>query len=381
LHGCTRPDHSPTTPPAARQNAGPPESSHPNFRRKQKLTAKKKSSNLNIMKTAMRIITAIVMLMGTLLITGCHRTKEPTTPEEYRKAIDAHSKKMEKTSAEIEKKEQQLKSLLAQPKPRQTAELGKLTKEIRNLSEEMEKHLEEFEKLEKIKQKIQKSSLQALFESCKMEGQAWMQIEKYQEAIDACSKALEKIPRASMPEQWATLQALIGDAASIQAIQSQGDAPNQYKQAIGAYHAALEIFTRKTSPKVWAAIQTRLGLTLQTQANASNGTERARLLNEAAAAHHAALKVHTRDQFPINWAETQANLGAILQAQARTSNGTERVRLLNETVSHFKAALEALPEKYQIRSSIQHQLAKALAEMETSVNPGKADPSTTAPRT
>ncbi len=196
-----------------------------------------------------------------------------------------------------------------------------------------------------------------------LQGRSLLAAGRAGEAVAALSQALEVSPRADMPEKWAALTVLLGDALNGWAKVAVGDAITQHRVgAIAAYRRAIEVYSRAAFPKEWAMTQHNLANALRAQAEASEDRMRARLLGEAVAACRLALEVRTREAFPQDWAWTQNNLANALSAQARASEGGTRARLLGEAVAALRLALEvrtreALPQGW---AWTQNNLAFAL---------------------
>ena len=218
--------------------------------------------------------------------------------------------------------------------------------EARTSGDTAENDLEYMESMEAMARSKKREALQRLFESRKLEGQGLMLAEKFAEAVESYSKALEKISRETMPEQRAELQLLLGDAANARARRSEGAAVNQRRQqAIVAYRDALQVYTCKDFPQQWAMAQHNLAVALIDQAETSDGTEGARLLGEAVQALRDALQVYTRKDFPKDWATTQNNLGNALWNQAKASDSAEGARLLGEAVQVLRETLQVYTRK------------------------------------
>ena len=169
---------------------------------------------------------------------------------------------------------------------------------------------------------------------------------KYGEAVATCRKAIDSIPKADAPEQWAELQGCLGNAANTWASRSTGDDIRLRRdEAIQAYHAALTVYTQNDLPQEWVVTQNNLGVALQNQALTSDGERRAELLAQAIGAYREALKVYTQKELPQDWARTQNNLGTALQYQALVSGGEQRAELLARAIGAYREALKVYTQK------------------------------------
>ena len=94
-------------------------------------------------------------------------------------------------------------------------------------------------------------------------------LERLDEAIAACRKALKVRTRKRMPIDWAMTQVALGQALTAMGERASG--PEQLEQGVAAYRKALDVFdragatfyseqTRKTLARVEALLAERRGL-------------------------------------------------------------------------------------------------------------------------
>jgi tetratricopeptide (TPR) repeat protein len=149
-------------------------------------------------------------------------------------------------------------------------------------------------------------------------------------AMDVYRQALEALPRARVPLQWAGTQNNLGNALQTLGERESGTA--RLQEAVAAYRAALEERTRERVPLAWAATQMNLGSARLRLGQRESGTAR---LEEAVEAFHAALEEYTHERVPLDWARTQTGLGsALFSLGERTKNA----RTLDEAREAIDAA-------------------------------------------
>ncbi len=154
---------------------------------------------------------------------------------------------------------------------------------------------------------------------------------RLEQAVAAYRAALEESTRERVPLAWATTQNNLGNALTSLGRRESGTA--RLEQAVAAYRAALEEMTR--GPPLGRAItQNNLGNALTSLGERESGTAH---LEEAVAAFRAALKEYTRERAPLDWAMTQNNLGNALRTLGERENGTAR---LDEAVAAYREALK-----------------------------------------
>ncbi len=158
------------------------------------------------------------------------------------------------------------------------------------------------------------------------------QAETLAAAVDAFDRALEVLPRASFPFEWATAQNRLGEARFR--LEAEHGDPELLKQAVAAHQAALQVFTRTHSPIEWAATKHSLAQVAQLLGEQLRSAD---VLEKAVEAVRAALSVRSRDQTPQLWAATQNDLGTALFLLGRL---IEDDALLTEAVAAFAEARE-----------------------------------------
>lgn len=144
-----------------------------------------------------------------------------------------------------------------------------------------------------------------------------------------------------------------------------------------ARYAALDVYTRDQRPQEWADIQAAVGDALAEEGRRATGPERfgpcaqrtglhylgaqsIALFGQAAAAFRSALAVDARRQLPLAWAPTQTNLGHALVEQGEPTAGAPDAELMAQAAAAFRSALEVYtPEAFPAdHQRVQEKLAK-----------------------
>ncbi len=174
------------------------------------------------------------------------------------------------------------------------------------------------------------------------------------EAIVVYRHALDCVPRATAPLDWAMTQNDLGTALGRLGARESGI--GRLEEAVSAYRAALSERTRQRVPLDWATTQNNLGNALRTLGERESGTGR---LEEAVATFRGALTERTRERVPLDWAMTQNNLGNALTGLGERESGTGR---LEEAVTAYRASLtEWLRERVPLAwATAQNNLGFAL---------------------
>ena len=144
--------------------------------------------------------------------------------------------------------------------------------------------------------------------------------------------ALAELSREAEPLDWATAENNLGTA--LQELGERESGTGRLKQARAAYKEALKIRTREAAPEDWAATKNNLGKVLVTLGQRKGGVAD---LHLAAASFEDALEVLGKETSPVQWARTQNNLGAVYRVMGVRENGTGS---LDKSVQAYNAALE-----------------------------------------
>lgn len=145
--------------------------------------------------------------------------------------------------------------------------------------------------------------------------------EKHLEAAVAAQRAaLEALPRAIFPQDWAMAQYRLG--LGLYRLDLRCGRTESLKESFSAFQAALQVFTRAEMPGRWAEVMNNLALALQVYGDQMRSPE---VLAKAIEACRAALEVRTREADPLGWAATQNTLGAALFLYDKHGEGTEHL--------------------------------------------------------
>ena len=156
--------------------------------------------------------------------------------------------------------------------------------------------------------------------------------ELYQTAAQSYQAALQSLDAEETRFERAMIQRNLG--AVLQAMAERNNDADTLSLSADCYRDALGVLSRTLFPRYWAAIQNRLGTVLYKLDLKSSDTE---LVKRALAAYQAALQVYTRVDAPMRWAEVMNNFAQVAQILGRQLRNTE---VLEKAAEACRGALE-----------------------------------------
>ncbi|MDO8605304.1 MAG: hypothetical protein Q7R40_02095 [Phaeospirillum sp.] len=154
----------------------------------------------------------------------------------------------------------------------------------------------------------------------------------WEEAITEWRLAVESLPRALMPQEWASSQVRLGGALyRLDLLTGQTEL---LREALQALQATLQVYSRTETPQRWAEIMHTVAQVLEVYGDQIKNTE---VLQRAVDACHSVLEIRTRERGPLAWAATQNTLGGALFLLDRHSEGGTH---LAEAETALASALE-----------------------------------------
>lgn len=154
----------------------------------------------------------------------------------------------------------------------------------------------------------------------------------WEEAITEWRSAVETLPRALMPQEWASSQVRLGGALyRLDLLTGQTEL---LREALQALQATLQVYSRTETPQRWAEIMHTVAQVLEVYGDQIKNTE---VLQRAVDACHSVLEIRTRERGPLAWAATQNTLGGALFLLDRHSEGGTH---LAEAETALASALE-----------------------------------------
>lgn len=153
------------------------------------------------------------------------------------------------------------------------------------------------------------------------------------EAVKEWRTAVESIGKATMPQEWASLQTRLG-AALYRLDLLTGDT-ELLREALQALQLALQVYTRAEAPQRWAEIMHLIAQVLEVYGDQLKNPD---VLKRAIEACQSVLEVRSRDRTPLAWAATRNTLGSALFLLDRHGGG----------VNHLLQAMEVLQEALEV---------------------------------
>jgi len=138
----------------------------------------------------------------------------------------------------------------------------------------------------------------------------------WEEAIGEWRSAVENLPRAMMPQEWAAAQVRLG--VSLHRLDLLTGQTELLREAVQALQAALQVYSRTETPGRWAEVMHNVAQVLEVYGDQIKNVE---VLQRAADACHSVLDIRTRERGPLAWAATQNTLGSTLFLLDRHSGG------------------------------------------------------------
>lgn len=153
-----------------------------------------------------------------------------------------------------------------------------------------------------------------------------------EEAIKEWRQAVECLPRALMPQEWASAQVRLGVA--LYRLDLKTGQTELLRESVQALQATLQVYSRTETPQRWAEVMHNIAQVLEVYGDQLKNTE---VLKRSIDACHSVLEIRTRERGPLAWAATQNTLGSALFLLDRHSTGAGH---LTEAEEALAAALE-----------------------------------------
>ncbi|MFD2234338.1 hypothetical protein [Phaeospirillum tilakii] len=128
-----------------------------------------------------------------------------------------------------------------------------------------------------------------------------------EESITEWRAAAEAIPRAMMPQDWASIQTRLG--AALFRLDLMTGRIELLREALQTLQSTLQVYTRTETPNRWADVMHTLAQVLEVYGDQLRSVE---VLERAVEACHQVLEIRTRDRTPLTWASIQNTLGSTL---------------------------------------------------------------------
>ncbi|OAN48705.1 hypothetical protein A6A04_19960 [Paramagnetospirillum marisnigri] len=154
----------------------------------------------------------------------------------------------------------------------------------------------------------------------------------WEEAIKEWRSAAETLPRALMPQEWASSQVRLG--VGLFRLDLLTGQTELLREALQALQATLQVYSRTETPARWAEIMNTIAQVLEVYGDQMKNTE---VLKRAVDTCHSVLEIRTRERTPLAWAATQNTLGSALFMLDRHGTGTAH---LAEAETALAGALE-----------------------------------------
>jgi len=166
--------------------------------------------------------------------------------------------------------------------------------------------------------------------------------------IDDCKSMLAQIDESTEPEQWTSVQFVIGSAALYLGVQvpNYKDAAEFRSQAVAAARATVDASSKQKDPKKWAEYANYYALMLATTSTYSyhqgqlSEQQASESLSQAVDQLRSVLEIRTRSENPLDWANAQMLIGDILSLQSMRTSGKHATELLTQAEASTRAALE-----------------------------------------
>jgi len=170
--------------------------------------------------------------------------------------------------------------------------------------------------------------------------------------IDDCKSMLAQIDKAAEPEQWASVQFVIGSAALYLGVQvpNYKDAIELRSQAIASVRAALDATDKDKDPKTWARYVVYYGLTSGTanmhsyQEGHMSADQVSQSLSQSVDELRSVLVVRSRSENPMEWGQAQMVIGDMLSLEAMITPGQRGDEFLAQAEASARAAIEVFPK-------------------------------------
>jgi tetratricopeptide (TPR) repeat protein len=167
-------------------------------------------------------------------------------------------------------------------------------------------------------------------------------------AIDDCKGVLAQTDKSAEPEQWASVQFVIGSAELYLGVHvpNYKDATEFRSQAIASIRAALDASNKDKDPKTWATYVIYYALTSAT-ANMTSyqdghlpADQAVQSLSQCVDELRSVLVVRSRAENPMEWGQAQMVIGNLLTLEAMIIPGQHATEFLAQAETSTRAATE-----------------------------------------
>ena len=138
----------------------------------------------------------------------------------------------------------------------------------------------------------------------------------WEEAITEWRAAVEALPRALMPQEWASAQVRLG--GTLYRLDLLTGQTELLREALQALQATLQVYSRTETPQRWAEIMHTVAQVLEVYGDQIKNAD---VLQRAVDTCRSVLEIRTRERGPLAWAATQNTLGSALFLLDRHSEG------------------------------------------------------------
>ncbi len=172
-------------------------------------------------------------------------------------------------------------------------------------------------------------------------------------AIESLREACDSFNKSMFPNEWADLQAMIGQLLFKKDQLDEND--SALRESIASFQSALQVFSASTTPRRWGDAKHHLARALQLLGSQSGDLD---MIARSAEACREALAVRSKTQSPMLWAATQNNLGSALFMLCQK---TRKPETADAAVKAFQAALEIYEARKAVKlaSVTQKNLSRA----------------------
>ncbi|MBI3444831.1 MAG: hypothetical protein HY055_05625 [Magnetospirillum sp.] len=149
-----------------------------------------------------------------------------------------------------------------------------------------------------------------------------------EEAIKEWRQAVECLPRAVMPQEWASAQVRLGVALyRLDLLTGQTEL---LRESVQALQATLQVYSRTETPQRWAEVMHNIAQVLEVYGDQLKNID---VLKRSIDACHSVLEIRTRERGPLAWAATQNTLGSALFLLDRHSTGAGHLAEAEEALA------------------------------------------------
>jgi hypothetical protein len=162
----------------------------------------------------------------------------------------------------------------------------------------------------------------------------------WEEAITEWRQAVETLPRALMPQEWASVQVKLG--VGLYRLDLLTGQTELLRESLQALQATLQVYSRTETPQRWAEIMHTVAQVLEVYGDQAKSVD---VLKRAVDACHSVLEIRTRERSPLAWAATQNTLGSALFMIDRHSEGSTHLAEAEEVLSGALEVFQAYGAK------------------------------------